>query len=312
MKLFSSRNHIFKSYFFQYLDTCWNIVHFSGRQIAHFCWTNSTISSSVFQYIAVFIFFWHSCLMLIDCSVTYFKFIHKCQVLKCLQFEKDRNTVIQTLHKWFHNNLLFLNFEKTQLLQFLTKNTNATKLHLTFNNIHISNTEHSKFLGLMINSGLSWKSHIDLMIPKFNTATYVIRSLKQLLNLETLKKAHFSFAHSILSYGIIFWGISNYSKNIFKIQKRIIRIIMNVDNRTSCRSLFKQLGILCLQSQYIFSLMMFVAKNRELFAINANVHNFPTRSHNDLHLPNANLSVFQKGVYFSGVKIFNNLPADLK
>ena len=87
---------------------------------------------------------------------------------------------------------------------------------------------------------------------------------------------------------------------------------MNVDGRTSCRSLFKQLGILPLQSQYIFSLMMFVAKNRELFVINANVHNFPTRLHNDLHLPNANLSVFQKGVYISGVKIFNNLPTDLK
>ena len=99
-----------------------------------------------------------------------------------LQFEKDINTVIQTLHKWFHNNLLFLNFENTQFLQFLTKNTNATKLHLIYNNIHISNTEHSKFLGLMINSGLSWKSHIDLLIPKLNTATYVIRSLKQLLN----------------------------------------------------------------------------------------------------------------------------------
>jgi len=58
--------------------------------------------------------------------------------------------------------------------------------------------------------------------------------------------------------------------------------------------------------------MMFMAKNRELFVINANVHNFATRSHNDLHLPNANLSVFQKGVYFSGVKSFNNLPTDLK
>ena len=52
-------------------------------------------------------------------------------------------------------------------------------------------------------------------------------------------------------------------------------------------------------------------KNRALFVINANVHNFPTRSHNDLHLPNANLSVFQKAVYFPGVTIFNNLPTDL-
>jgi hypothetical protein len=130
--------------------------------------------------------------------------------------------------------------------------------------------------------------------------------------LKTLKKAYFALSHSILSYGIIFWGISNYSKIIFKIPKRMIRIIMNVDNGSSCRNLFKQLNILPLKSQHIFSLMMFVARNRELFVINANVHNFPTRLHNDLHLPIANLSVFQNGVYFSGVKIFNNLPTDLK
>ena len=135
------------------------------------------------------------------------------------QFEKDINTVIQTLNRWFHSNLLFLNFEKTHFLQFLTTNTNVTKLHLTYDNTQISNIEHSKFLGLMINNRLTWQNHIDLMIPKLNSATYVIRSLKPLLNIETLKKVYFSFAHSILSYGIIFWGISNYSKIIFKIQK---------------------------------------------------------------------------------------------
>ena len=85
------------------------------------------------------------------------------------------------------------------------------------------NPEHSKFLGLMINSRLSWQTHIDQMIPKLNTAAYAIRSLKQVVNLETMKIAYFAFAHSILSYGIILWGISKHSNTIFKIQKRIIR-----------------------------------------------------------------------------------------
>jgi hypothetical protein len=161
-----------------------------------------------------------------------------------VQFEKDINTVIQTLNKWFHNNLLFLNFEKTKFLQFSTKNTNVTKRHLTCKNTQISNIEYSKFLGLMINNRLSWQDHTDLMIPKLNTAAFVIRFLKQLLNLETLKKAYFSLAHSVLSYDIIFWGSSSYSKIIFKIKKRIIRIIMIVDSRTSCLNLFKQLNIL--------------------------------------------------------------------
>ena len=160
--------------------------------------------------------------------------------------------------------------------------------------MQICNPGHSKFLGLMINSRHSWQTHIDQMVPKLNTAAYAIRSLKQVVNLETLKIAYFAFAHSILSCSIIFWGISKHSNMIFKIQKRMIRIIMNVDSRNSCRSLFKQLGILPLQSQYIYSLMSLVSTNRELFVNNADIHNFPTRSHKDLHLPIAHLLYFKK------------------
>jgi hypothetical protein len=42
----------------------------------------------------------------------------------------------------------------------------------------------------------------------------------------------------------------------------------NSRNRTSCRELFRELGILPLCSQYILSLALFVAKNREDFIIN--------------------------------------------
>lgn len=87
---------------------------------------------------------------------------------------------------------------------------------------------------------------------------------------------------------------------------------MNVNSRTSCRNLFKKLNILPLPAQYIYSLMMFVVKDKDLFITNDNVHKILTRSKDDLHLPMANLSVFQKGVYFSGIKIFNNLPNEIK
>ena len=39
--------------------------------------------------------------------------------------------------------------------------------------------------------------------------------------------------------GIIFWGNSAHSFNIFKIPKTTIRIIMNARNLDTCRQLFK-------------------------------------------------------------------------
>ena len=45
--------------------------------------------------------------------------------------EKDINTAILQLNRWFNSNLLLLNLEETYFLQFLTKNTNATDLHIS-------------------------------------------------------------------------------------------------------------------------------------------------------------------------------------
>ena len=169
-----------------------------------------------------------------------------------------------------------------------------------------------KFLGLVIHNNLSWNCHIDQIIPKLNKASYVIRSLKPLLSFETLKMVYFSTVHSIISYGIIFWGILSHSKIIFKIQKRIIRIIKNSGNQDSCRDLFKKLNILTLQSHYIFSVLLFIVKYKNFFKTNSDVHNFNTRTNHDLHIPVANLAVFQKGVWYSGIKIYNHLPPTLK
>ena len=92
----------------------------------------------------------------------------------------------------------------------------------------------------------------------------------------------------------------------------IIRIITKSDSKTSCRQLFKQLEILPLQSQYILSTLLFVIKNKNLYTTNQNIHTINTRFNSDLHLPICNLTLYQKGAYFSGIMLFNHLPLSLK
>ena len=57
---------------------------------------------------------------------------------------------------------------------------------------------------------------------------------------------------------------------------------------------------------------MFVAKNRELFHANTDVHTFDTRYKNDLHLPTAKLKVFQQGTFYSGIRAYNHLRENIK
>jgi hypothetical protein len=112
-------------------------------------------------------------------------------------------------------------------------------------------------------------------------------------------------------YGLIFWGNSTHGLHIFKIQKRAIRTIRGRQNRESCRELFKELKILPFKSQYIL-LALFIVNNKENFVINSDQHSIHTRSCNNYHVLQANLTTYQKGVYYSGVKMFNNLPNDIK
>jgi hypothetical protein len=115
-----------------------------------------------------------------------------------------------------------------------------------------------------------------------------------------------------MSYGIIFWGNSSYSSIIFKIQNRVIKIMMGCGYRESCRKLFKELKILPLSSQYIFSLLLFVVNNTDYLVSNNAYHSNNTRQRNDLYLPLVTLPTYQKGVYYSGIKIFNALPKAIK
>jgi hypothetical protein len=120
------------------------------------------------------------------------------------------------------------------------------------------------------------------------------------------------YVHSIITYGIIFWGNSSDSYIILKLQKRVIRIIVISDNRVSCRELFKKLNILPLYSQYILSLLLLVVNNIDEFITNSAVHTINARHRSDLHPPSINLTKYQKGVYYSGIKIFIHLPQTIK
>jgi len=80
----------------------------------------------------------------------------------------------------------------------------------------------------------------------------------------------------------------------------------------SCRELFKTMEILPLYSQYMFSLLMYVVNNKHLFTKNLEVHNHDTRSANNFHLPTTNLTKYQNGAYYTGIKIFNYLTALIK
>jgi hypothetical protein len=130
-------------------------------------------------------------------------------------------------------------------------------------------------------------------------------------NLNTLMMIYYAYFHSVMEYGIIFWGVSVESKRILLQQKRILRSMTGAPSRATCRKLFCKLNILTLTSQYIFSLMRFLSSNLDTFTFNSSIHNLNTRFKLKLHKPSVNLKMYQHGTYYNCITIYNKLPEDL-
>jgi hypothetical protein len=64
--------------------------------------------------------------------------------------------------------------------------------------------------------------------------------------------------------------------------------------------------------QYISSLLLFIVNNKDQFIVNSEIYSINLRQSANLHLPQVNLAIYQKGVYYLGIKIYNSLPSDIK
>ena len=88
--------------------------------------------------------------------------------------------------------------------------------------------------------------------------------------------------------------------------------MMRARIKDSCREFLKIFSILLLTPQYIYSITVFVVNNRQYFMENSKLYDIEIRKNKNLFQPQSNLSVYQRGPLHAGIKIYNNLPDQIK
>jgi hypothetical protein len=78
--------------------------------------------------------------------------------LNPIDFTNNANKIFQDVNKWFTTNMLSLNADKTQYMQFLTKASSLIDLNVMYKNKEISETSNTKYLRLTLNNTFSWKN----------------------------------------------------------------------------------------------------------------------------------------------------------
>ena len=173
------------------------------------------------------------------------------------------NLEIGKVTEWLRINKLSLNLKKTHFMLFKKSQTRcALDTDLVIDGIKIGRVDKTKFLGVVIDPGLTFKSHILYIKGKIARGVGILNKCRKYLNESTLLTLYYSFVYPYFNYCNSIWGntCQAYLDPLVKLQKRAIRIICNVDRRSHTEPLFKKLCILNLSKLFVYCTQLFMFK----------------------------------------------------
>jgi hypothetical protein len=159
-----------------------------------------------------------------------------------------------------------------------------------------------------IDAHLSWEKNLINLAAQLSSKCFLIRSIRITVSINVLLIIYVEF-YTHLLYIILHWGSSPHALNIFRIQKRTIRLI---ENEAPCRPLFKCLLVLPVSCVYIFTVLLFVKLNFCDFFLNSAIHNQGTRQCSGWHVPFVGTKKAICGFRTMSLRLCNKLPKDLK
>ena len=147
--------------------------------------------------------------------------------------DKSRTKIQQLLqnevneaNKWFGQNKLTLNINKCNVLIISNKNI-VDSIDIFINGVKLPFVKSAKYLGVEIDSKLSWSNHIDGLCKKLSSQLYILRRLKQTLPTDDINCVYYAIFQSIIDFCITVWGSAaqKYLCKIQKFQNRAARLL---------------------------------------------------------------------------------------
>lgn len=170
---------------------------------------------------------------------------------------------VDTLSQFFVNNNLSLNAEKTELI--IIKSPYKTlefEPNITVNNMSIRSTRNVKYLGLELDSSLSWTNHIERLSKEVAKSVGIIRKLRNRVNQKILHSIYNSLINSKLQYMLNIYGCATDTamRRLFVLQNRAAKAIYKLPARFPTLDLYSKTAkhILPLKRIHQKKLILFV------------------------------------------------------
>ncbi|KAK9708389.1 hypothetical protein QE152_g27242 [Popillia japonica] len=106
----------------------------------------------------------------------------------CLNIEDaalEASVRFTALQDWFSENRLILNKQNTQALVFKTKNSVETIIDdIMLGDFKVPINRYAKILGIHLDAGLNWHSHIAQLNLKLSKVSFALRALTKYISYE--------------------------------------------------------------------------------------------------------------------------------
>lgn len=181
---------------------------------------------------------------------------------------------LRKIMRWSQANGLLLNASKSNYIVFGFVRSiprHPIKLHRTecavypevvpYNNCScgtIENVSSTKYLGVMIDEQISWKTHIANLVKKLRASAATIAKLSYTVDRRTTILVYKAIFETYLRYGILAYcaAFKNTISAIETIQNNLVRRIMNAEPRCSTENMYRELDILPITRIYAKCLLM--------------------------------------------------------
>lgn len=232
---------------------------------------------------------------------------------------------LQQLKTWLEINLLSMNVNKTNFIHFtLTTDLtvpNILKIHnldcnqnTNCNCNEIERVNSTKYLGVITDENLKWKEHIIYLYNKLRKILPKFYQIRNIAREEIKRTLYYGLVKSNLRYGIIVWGSAydNAIRPLEIIQKTLIKILYTKDRYYPSDQLFKETKLMTIRQIYCFESLNFIHLHSSCFeTITAN-YNTRVQTNKQFKLPKPNKSHYKRTIFYLGLKMYNELPHELK
>ena len=171
------------------------------------------------------------------------------------------NRELHKVYEWLEANKLSLNVAKTKFMVFHTSNRLVRYPNLLINGRPIERVTQFNFLGLILQSNMSWSMHTNHISLKVSKAIGIIYRLKDVYPLLVLQTLYNTLILPYFNYCILAWGATiNNNNRLHLLQKKALRLISNSNYIAHTEPIYKNLRLLKLTDMFPIAVWKFYYK----------------------------------------------------